>query len=100
MVTTSGSCACGTPTPDDLSLCLHTGEWIELSFDVLQLLTGMELIFSGTAPQAPLDILLEYRTRHHEWHTVNVTTSNDDNTVEGFPLVRRQRDTLSLDLPS
>ncbi len=99
MVTSSGSCSCGTPTPDDLTLCLQTGEWIEISFEVLQLLTGMELTFSGTEPHNPLVILLEYRIQHHELHTINITTSNSSGNAGGeFPLVRHQQVAFLLNL--
>ena len=84
-VTSSPNCSCGPPAPADVTLCLQTGDWVEISFDVLQLLTGMRIAFSGGAEQNQVNVLLEYRDAQPDWHTINVTGSN--RYAGGFPLV-------------
>ncbi len=85
-MTSSGNCSRDSPTPESLNVCLQTGEWIDLTFDVLQFVTNMELTFSGETPQDPPDILLEYRDARPDWHTINVTAPSAERA--GFPLVR------------
>ncbi len=82
----SSSCSCGAAAPGDTSLRLHAGEWVEISLDVLYLLTGIDIVYDGATNQTTTEIQLQHREGLNEWRIINFTTSAE---MYGgaFPLV-------------